>query len=87
MAFLIGIVNLASEEIAAAWRPYIETCIEAFGPSRCMFESNFPVDWGGCSYRTLWNVFKRIVSGASADEKHQLFYGSAARFYTLEVRA
>ena len=33
-----------SEELAAAWRPYVEPCIEAFGPERCMFESNFPPD-------------------------------------------
>ena len=41
----------SSEEAAAAWRPYIETCIEAFGPERAMFESNFPPDKGQCSYR------------------------------------
>ena len=39
----------SSETLADAWRPYVETCIEAFGPSRCMFESNFPVDKGRCS--------------------------------------
>ena len=36
----------SSETLAAAWKPYVETCIEAFGASRCMFESNFPVDKG-----------------------------------------
>src|SRR5690606_34331964 len=50
---------LPSERLAQLWRPYIETCIEAFGPARCMFESNFPVDLGSCSYATLWNAFKR----------------------------
>jgi predicted TIM-barrel fold metal-dependent hydrolase len=72
-----------SEEIAAAWRPYIETCIEAFGPERCMFESNFPIDRPSCSYRTLWNAFKRIASGASVDEKRLLFRDNAVEFYRL----
>ena len=58
-----------SEELAAAWRPYIEPCIEAFGADRCMFESNFPVDKGTCSYGVLWNAFKRIAQGASDEEK------------------
>ena len=49
----------SSEEAAAAWRPYIETCIEAFGPERAMFESNFPPDKGQCSYQVIFNAFKR----------------------------
>jgi L-fuconolactonase len=74
----------SSEEIAAAWRPYVETCIEAFGPARCLFESNFPIDQPSCSYRTMWNAFKRIAAGASADEKAQLFRDNAVRFYRLD---
>lgn len=73
-----------SEHLAALWRPYIETCIEAFGPSRAMFESNYPVDYWGADYGVLWNAFKRLAQGASADEKAALFAGSAARFYGLE---
>lgn len=73
----------ASTELAAAWRPYVETCIAAFGPDRCMFESNFPVDKVTCSYRTLWNAFKRIAAGASAVEKDALFQGTARRVYDL----
>lgn len=72
-----------SEELAALWRPYIETCIEAFGPNRAMFESNYPPDRWGASYPALWNAFKRIASGASAEEKAALFSGTAARFYRL----
>jgi L-fuconolactonase len=55
----------SSEELAALWRPYVETCIDAFTPRRCMFESNFPVDKVSVSYRVCWNAFKRIASGAS----------------------
>ena len=73
-----------SEEVAAAWRPWIETCIEAFGPARSMYESNFPVQKRWCSYQVCWNAFKRISAGASASEKADLFSGTAARAYRIE---
>ena len=74
-----------SEQLAEAWRPYIETCIEAFGPDRCMFESNFPVDSATASYPVIWNAFKRIASRASPDEKAALFHRTAARIYRIEL--
>ena len=74
----------SSEHLAALWRPYIETCIEAFGPQRAMFESNYPVDYWGADYAVLWNAFKRLTRGASADEKAALYAGTAARFYQIE---
>jgi predicted TIM-barrel fold metal-dependent hydrolase len=74
----------SSEELAAAWRPYIETCIAALGPDRAMFESNFPVDKGSCGYAALWNAFKRITAGYTAAEKAALFAGTATKFYQLE---
>jgi predicted TIM-barrel fold metal-dependent hydrolase len=75
----------SSGEMANAWRPYVEACIEDFGAARCMFESNFPVDKGGCSYAVMWNAFKRLAGGASASEKADLFAGTASRFYRLEI--
>ena len=72
-----------SRELADLWRPYIDTCIEAFGADRCMFESNFPVDKVSYSYPVLWNAFKRLASGASAPEKRSLFGDTAKRFYRL----
>ena len=75
----------SSEELAAAWRLYIEPCIEAFGVNRCMFESNFPPDKQSGGYTELWNAFKRITAGASADEKRALYSGTAARVYRLTV--
>ena len=74
-----------SEQLAREWKPYIETCIEAFGVDRCMFESNFPVDIGSCSYPVLWNAFKRIAQSYSATEKAALFSGTAARVYRLKL--
>ena len=73
----------SSEDAAAAWRPYIETCIEAFGPARCMFESNFPPDKGQCSYQVIFNAFKRIAASYSEPEKAALFSRTAADFYRL----
>lgn len=73
-----------SEEVAAAWRPWMETCIEAFGPERSMYESNFPVQKRWCSYQVCWNAFKRISAGVSMAEKIDLFSGAAARAYRIE---
>jgi L-fuconolactonase len=74
----------SSTDLAREWRPYMETCIEAFGADRCMFESNFPVDASTTTYPVLWNAFKLIASGASDDEKVALFGGTAARIYRLQ---
>ena len=73
----------SSEQLAQAWRPYIETCIEAFGTQRCMFESNFPVDKGSCSYAVLWNAYKRIAANASDADKQWLFSATAGKVYRL----
>jgi predicted TIM-barrel fold metal-dependent hydrolase len=73
----------SSGEMANAWRPYVDACIEDFGASRCMFESNFPVDKGACGYPVLFNAFKRLAHGTSASEKADLFAGTASRFYRL----
>ena len=75
----------SSEEAAAAWRPYIETCIEAFGPARSMFESNFPPDKGQCSYQVIFNAFKRIAAPYSEAEKTALFSKAATEFYRLKL--
>lgn len=76
--------GVGSAELAAMWAPYIEHCIAAFGTQRAMFESNYPVDRWGATYPVLWNAFKRITAGYSADEKAALYAGNAARFYGIE---
>lgn len=83
----LGSLPPDSNTLADHWRSYVETCIEAFGVSRCMFESNFPVDKAACSYRVLWNTFKRIAAGASTDEKAALFHDNAKRFYRIRRSA
>ena len=73
----------SSAELAEAWGPEIRFCIDTFGPERCMFESNFPVDRKSCSYVVLWNAFQRIAAGASADDVRWLFHDAAATAYRL----
>ena len=75
----------SSERIARDWQPFIEPCIEWFGPDRCMFESNFPVDKGMVGYVVLWNAFKRLAAGASPGEKAALFHDTAKAAYELEL--
>ena len=79
-------IPLSSEAFCELLYPYYIAAIEAFGPDRCMFESNFPVDKECISYRTLWNMFKRIAAkaGLSEDEKTSVFSGTAARIYRLQ---
>jgi len=72
----------SDEFVEAQGRYYLHT-IEQFGPEWCMFESNFPVDRFSLSYRTLWNAFKKLVAGFSADERDAMLRGTAARIYRL----
>jgi predicted TIM-barrel fold metal-dependent hydrolase len=72
-----------SEEVAAAGRRHVETCIETFGPARCLFESNFPGDRRSFGYRVLWNAFKRITAAYSRSEREAMFAGTACRVYRL----
>ena len=76
---------IGSEELCELLFPYYAYAIEKFGPDRCMFESNFPVDKECVSYRTLWNAFKRIAAkaGLSEAEKANIFSGTAACAYRL----
>src|SRR3546814_9952980 len=73
-----------SEETALLQRDHILTAIDLFGPGRCMFESNFPVDMRSISYTLLWNSFKRITSDLGADERAELFANTAKRVYRLD---
>ena len=78
---------MGSEELIASLFRYYEFAINAFGPERCMFESNFPVDKEGVSYRTLWNAFKIIADRMqlSAADKEAIFRRTAATVYQLEL--
>jgi predicted TIM-barrel fold metal-dependent hydrolase len=76
---------VGSEELAAAMAPYIHHCIEQFGPERCMFESNFPVDKVSFSYNVLYNAFKRLSQAYTASERAAMFHDTAVRVYRIEA--
>jgi L-fuconolactonase len=73
----------SSVDLAQAWRPWIETCVAAFGPRRCMYGSNFPVDKGSFSYSIGLNALKRLVADASPEDRADIFWRSAKTFYRL----
>ena len=75
---------IGSEELAADMKPLIDYCIEQFGPNRCMFESNFPVDKVSYSYTVMYNAFKRLTTQYSASERADMFHDVAARVYSVE---
>jgi L-fuconolactonase len=72
-----------SDEFVAAQERYYLHTIECFGPDRCMFESNFPVDRFSLSYKVLWNALKKIAAPFSASERDAMFRGTATRVYRL----
>ena len=76
---------IGSEELAESMAPFMNYCIEQFGPDRCMFESNFPVDKISFSYNVMYNAFKRLSKGYSATERAAMFHDTAARVYRIDV--
>jgi L-fuconolactonase len=76
----------SSDELLEANRDWYLAAIELFGPERCMFESNFPVDRQSCSYAVLWNQFKKLSSGFTPSERAAMFHGTAERVYRLAPR-
>jgi predicted TIM-barrel fold metal-dependent hydrolase len=77
--------EIGYRELAEAWRPYVETGIEAFGVNRCIMESNYPPDARSCGFVPLWNALKHIVRAASPEERAALFYGTAASVYRMNL--
>jgi predicted TIM-barrel fold metal-dependent hydrolase len=75
---------IGSGELAEALGPLMNHCIQQFGPDRCMFESNFPVDKVSYSYNVVFNAFKRLSKGYSASERAAMFHDTAARVYRIE---
>jgi predicted TIM-barrel fold metal-dependent hydrolase len=73
----------AAAELASAWQPIIDRCLEIFGPGRCMFENNFPPDNQSCSCVELWNASKLATRSLSEHERRDLFYRTACRVYAL----
>jgi predicted TIM-barrel fold metal-dependent hydrolase len=64
-------------------RPWVETAIETFGPQRCMFASNFPVDWLFTEYATLLEIYLELTSSYTEDERRAMFADNAERWYRI----
>ena len=73
----------SSDEFVYKQGEYYLHAIECFGPNRCMFESNFPVEGVSISYHVLWNAFKKIVNDFSENEKEMMFRNTATHVYKL----
>ncbi|MCP5028227.1 MAG: amidohydrolase family protein [Actinomycetia bacterium] len=74
-----------SSELLTVWGDELGWCIDEFGPGRCMFESNFPVDGESCSYTVLWNALKKVSAGYSPRDRTALLSGTARSVYRLGV--
>jgi predicted TIM-barrel fold metal-dependent hydrolase len=66
-------------------RPWILSCIEAFGADRCMFASNFPIDRPYVSYGKLVDLYRESVAELSASERRAVLAGTAVRLYDFEL--
>jgi len=75
----------SSEQAAEYWQDVVHFAIDAFGPNRCMFESNFPVDRQTLPYTVLWNALQILATPYTAEEQQALFTGTAARAYRIEL--
>ncbi len=82
--FHLGETPPNSRDLVNAWKSYVDLSVDAFGPHRCMLESNFPPDKGSYSYGTLWNAFKLLTLQYSDAEREAMFSGTARQFYRLD---
>jgi predicted TIM-barrel fold metal-dependent hydrolase len=82
-AKISGLGMFEPDWTAASIRPLVLSTIEIFGPERCLFASNFPVDKLASDYDAIWQAFDLITADFSADERRKLFHDNAAHFYRL----
>lgn len=80
--------GLVTEADPAAWtvedlRPYADTALEAFGPGRLMFGSDWPVCTLAAAYADVLATAGRLTAGLGESERTAVFEGTAARVYGL----
>ena len=63
--------------------PYIDVVIEAFGPDRIMFGSDWPVCLVAASYEEMFSIVQEYFSSFSETEQELFFGGNAVKFYNL----
>lgn len=73
----------SSDQLVKAWREPVLRCIDAFGPERSMFETNWPPDRPSANYRTIWNAFKKLTADMSTADRARLFCGTAEQVYSI----
>jgi predicted TIM-barrel fold metal-dependent hydrolase len=66
-----------------SFRPWIETCIEAFGTDRVVFGTNWPVDRMYSSYPDVINAYATIISTYTEPEQTAMFSGNAERLFNI----
>lgn len=76
---------MRSDELATLTRPIFVECLAAFGSGRIMLESNFPIDRRDYGYTTIWNAFEILARPPAPDERDELFWRTAARFYKIDM--
>jgi predicted TIM-barrel fold metal-dependent hydrolase len=77
----------SSDELVAAWEPFVSLCLAEFGPERCVFESNFPVDKQSCGYPVMLNAFKKLTAHLPTKARAAFFYETARRVYDIALPA
>ncbi|WP_371500472.1 amidohydrolase family protein [Kitasatospora sp. NBC_00374] len=82
--------GLLTEATAHTWRiedlrPYADTALDAFGPQRLMFGSDWPVSTLEADYADVVRITERLTQALSPDEKDAVFRRTAARVYTLPL--
>lgn len=80
-----GILPPSSTELAAVWKPWMMTALDLFGPSRCIWGSNFPVDKGSYGYGIGLNAVKLLLAGATEGERNNVFWRNAHRLYNIAL--
>jgi L-fuconolactonase len=82
---LSGMVTEArwSEWTAADFAPYLDTVFEAFGPSRLMIGSDWPVCTVAGDYGAVMNIVRSYIAKLSAGERGAILGENCARIYSI----
>jgi L-fuconolactonase len=80
-----GLERWTAEALAEELAPWLEHLLGCFGPERCLFESNFPVDKAHCDLWVLVEAYSLALASRTGSERAAIFSGNAARLYQLSL--
>ena len=66
------------------WRQPVEETLALFGPARCMFGSNFPIEKLWTPYGPIIATMQALLAGVSPSDRQAIFHDTAARVYRLK---